>query len=70
MALTRAEIQKAYRARKMAGRCVIRPRVEIDKGEIADELSERGLLGDWDSESARAITLAVQHELRKLLGPR
>lgn len=68
MAKTRAEIQKAYRDRKRAGRCIIRPRVEVDKGEIADELAERGLLGDWNSESARAITLAVQIELRKLLG--
>lgn len=70
MALTRAEIQKAYRDRKRAGLCVIRPRVEVNKGEIADELSDKGLLSDWDTESARAISLAVQSELRKLLGSR
>jgi hypothetical protein len=68
MPKTRAEIQKAYRARKRAQRESI--------GEIADDLEELGLLPTWSTEDRaeieaaknRAVKLALQQhqELQRL----
>jgi hypothetical protein len=40
--------------------------VEIDRGEIADDLVELGLLSEWDSEDVAAIQTALKAALSKL----
>jgi hypothetical protein len=41
-------------------------RVEVDRGEIADNLVDLGLLPEWDSENIEAIQLALKAALTML----
>jgi hypothetical protein len=59
-----AERMRRYRDRKRRGRCVVP--IEIDRGEMADDLVELGLLAEWDSENHSAIQSAIKEALKKL----
>lgn len=40
--------------------------IEVDRGEISDDLVEVGLLREWDSENDAAIQEALKEALTRL----
>lgn len=62
--MSAADRMRRYRDRKRRGRCVMP--IEIDRGELADDLVELGLLSEWDSEDVDALRSALKKALKKL----
>lgn len=56
--------QQRRRDRLKRGKCIVP--VEIDRGEMADDLVDLGLLSEWDAESDLALRAALDRALKIL----
>lgn len=56
--MTAADRIARHRARKKAGRAVLR--IEVDLHELADALADAGFLQGWDVENVEAVSRATE----------
>ncbi|MGN6284780.1 MAG: hypothetical protein ACTHM2_06500 [Afipia sp.] len=61
--MSTAAHSRAYRERKRRGKRIIK--IEVDHGEVADQLVEGGILGEWDSENPDAVRSALMEVLAR-----